>query len=158
MERLLVLGGLVLFAILVLSFTRSSLSHTESTLNNEAMVTAVALGQSMIEEIQSRAYDENTIATSIVSTSGLSSSASLGAETGESISTNYDDIDDYDGITRTQSLDRLGNFSISVDVYYINYSNPDVKVTSKTFNKRIDINIYNTYMADTLTINKIISY
>lgn len=158
MERLLVLGSMVLFAMLVLSFTRSSLSHSESTLNNEALVTGVALSQSMIEEIQSRAFDENTITAAVTTTSGLTSAASLGTESGETTSTNFDDVDDFNSYSRTESLERLGNFYISVDVCYVNYSNPTVKVTSKTFNKRIDVNIYNLYLPDTLSIYKIISY
>lgn len=157
-ERLLIIGGLILLSIIVLSFNTNSLEQTSNNLNNEAMITGISLGQSLLEEISSRAFDENTVNTNVSSPNDLTVPPNLGKESGEIISTQFDDIDDFDGFARNDSLPRLGVFNLRSEVYYVNANTPNTKSNVRTFNKRIDIKIANIYMADTLTLHKILSY
>lgn len=157
-ERLLIIGGLILLSIIVLSFNTSSLEQTSNNINNEAMITGVSLGQSLLEEISSRAFDEKTVSTNVSSPTDLTVPPNLGKESGEIISTQFDDIDDFDGFSRNDSLPRLGIFNLQSEVYYVDANTPETKSNVRTFNKRIDIKISNIYMADTLTLHKILSY
>lgn len=59
-QTMLVLGGIVLFSYLILNFNNASISQLNLSLENEAIITATAVGQSIIDEAQSRAFDENT--------------------------------------------------------------------------------------------------
>jgi len=158
MERFLVIGGTILLTVLILNFSRSDYNQSTASLNNEAIVTAISICQSMLEEIQTRAFDEATVSTFVTDPSELSNVVLMGKESGEVDSTQFDDVDDFNGYLRTFTLPRLGDFDTSVDIYYIDEANPDNEVFVKTFTKRIDISITNAFLPDTLVINKIISY
>jgi hypothetical protein len=82
----------------------------------------------------------------------------MGKDGGESVSTQFDDIDDYNNHTRTDTLNRMGTFNTKVLVYYIDKSNPETKSLTRTFTKRIDVNITNFSLPDTLTFSHIIGY
>lgn len=157
-ERLLIIGGLILLSIIVLSYNTTSLEQTSNNLNNEAMITGVSLGQSLLDEISSRAFDENTVSSNVTSPNNLTVPPNLGAEGGESIVTQYDDIDDFNNYPRNDTLQRLGVFNLSTKVYYVNSNSPDIKSNVRTFSKRIDVKISNIYMLDTLSVHKIVSY
>ncbi|MGD8779942.1 MAG: hypothetical protein PVH88_13390 [Ignavibacteria bacterium] len=160
-QQLLVIGSIFLLSYLILTFHRSNTSQLDATFNNEAIINATTAGQSLLDEIQSRAFDEFTVTKSAEKADSLTSSNSLGTESGESNSTSFDDIDDYDGFTRTDSVGELGNFNLLVDVYYITYPGA-VKTNSKSFSKQIDVFVTNSYLAstftDTIKLQQIVSY
>lgn len=49
-QTMLVLGGIVLFSYLILNFNNASISQLNLSLENEAIITATAVGQSIIPE------------------------------------------------------------------------------------------------------------
>src|ERR1700741_3661959 len=59
-QMLLVLGALVLLAGVSLGINRLLLDKTTTMLETEASLQAIALGQSMIDEIMANSYDQNT--------------------------------------------------------------------------------------------------
>lgn len=155
-QSLLIIGGLLLFSFLALTFQNSANETLTTNFENEALVTGEAIGQSILETVQLKAFDEKTVSVSVDKASDLSTN--LGKESGESAETSFDDIDDYDGYKNTISLTRLGNFEVAVDIYYINQAKPDTSVTSPTFSKRIDITITNSYLTNPLKLSSIASY
>jgi hypothetical protein len=155
-QLMLVLGGILLFSYLVLSFQSTTNQNYDLALENEAVITAAAIGQSFLEKIQVKAFDENTVSSEAKNPSQLSSY--LGVEGGEFYEYEYDDIDDYDAFQDSVMLKRLGNFYVVVDVYYVNRSNPGQISGSATFSKRIDVEIDNIYLKDPLQLNSIVSY
>lgn len=156
MQTILVIGSIFLFSILALSINRNITEQYTDNYDNEAVVTASSIGQSILETIQVKAYDENTVSSDIYYSSQLSTP--LGTESGESSDTLFDDIDDYDNYQSTIQMTRLDSFRVSVDVYYINQSNPDIAVTSPTFSKRIDVEVNNTYLENPIRLYSIVSY
>lgn len=156
MQTILVIGSIFLFSILALSINGNMTEQYSDNYENEAVVTASSIGQSILETIQLKAYDENTVSSDVYNTSQLSTT--LGTESGESSETLFDDIDDYDNYQSTIQMTRLDSFQVLVDVYYINQSNPDSAVTSPTFSKRIDVEINNTYLENQIRLYSIVSY
>jgi hypothetical protein len=127
-------------------------------LNNEATISAAGIGQSLLEEIELKDYDEKTISNIVTDPDSLTSSYSLGKDFGETTHYTFDDFDDYNGYTKIDSLDRLGVFSTKIEVYYVTTMAPDTKILSKTFSKRINISIANEYLTDTIVFTRVMSY
>ena len=157
-QRILVIGGILLLTTLILNFHRANSYQTTLALYNEGLISATGIGQSIIDEIQTRAFDEQTVSKSISTTDSLTTAALLGPETGESGPALFDDTDDYNNYQRNDTLSRLGVFTTQVQIYYVPKMNPSSKSLSRTFTKRIDISVTNAYLTDTLKLNHIIAY
>ncbi|MCF6268762.1 MAG: hypothetical protein L3J41_03535 [Melioribacteraceae bacterium] len=157
-QQLMVLGALVMLSYLVLSIGNTSNVQLEAALLNESIISGSALAQSLMEEIQSRAFDENTISQAIASSDELTSSNSFGPDGEEVAPSDFNDIDDYDGYSVTYSLSRMGEFSAEVDVYYIAEFEPETPSLERTFSKRIDITISNAAIDANIVFTSIVSY
>ena len=157
-QMLLAILGLALLSIITLTYNQSISSQQTTMFNNEAILTATALAQGMLDEISTRAFDEKTINGGVTSADSLTANGSLGPDTGESSILLYDDIDDFKNYIDTTSLERLGNFNFKVQVGYIQNLNPDTKISTRSFSKRIDVAVHNQYLPDTLKLKTIISY
>lgn len=157
-QTFLVMGSLIALTFTILTMNRSQSYQSTLEINNEAIITATGIGQSLLEEIQLKVFDENTIDSVVTDVNSLTSPLYLKNESGESTQYLYDDIDDYNGYKHLDTLQRLGVFTTDVLVYYVETMNPDEKLTSKTFSKRIDIAISNEYLLDAVVFSKVISY
>jgi len=157
-QQILAIGAIVLLSFIVLSYGNTSNGMLETAFFNEGVISGSALAQSLMEEIQSRAFDEATISQAVTSVNDLTSSYSLGPDNGESNISSFDDVDDYNGYTKTDSLSRMGNFTLSVDIYYVEELNPEVKSLSKTFSKRIDVEVANSAVSNSITYSNVVSY
>lgn len=162
-QQILSIGALSIFTFVVLTFSSSSNVQYDSSNFNEAVIVATGIGESFIEKIQKKAFDENTVSTAFSSTDSLTVFNSFGYDTGEYAIETFDDIDDFHNYSITQT-NKLGTFSIGIRVYYINKINPDVVSATPTFLKRFDVHVTNTYLAftegssPTLSFSGIISY
>lgn len=156
-QQLLVLGSLVLLSYVVLSFTDAYNNEITASLISENIITGSGIGQSILDEVKLKAFDENTINNVVYAASELTSPASLGTDS-ESSSSLFDDIDDYNNYANTITTSRLGNFGISVAVYYIQAMSPGIVSTVKTFTKQIDVIITNPEIEGALTMSTIVSY
>ncbi|MCF8242628.1 MAG: hypothetical protein K9J16_14715 [Melioribacteraceae bacterium] len=157
-QQMLILGGLILLSYLSLTYYNSRANQSEVVLFNENIISSTSVAQSMLEEIQSKAFDENTVSSGCNSPDELTSNISLGSDPDEEDPTSFDDIDDYDNFQKTFSLTRLGDYTVESHVYYINTMFPEVTSESPTFSKRIDVYVWNPFFGDTLTINTVVSY
>ena len=155
---LLLAGGILFFTNLVLTFNRTSASQALVVYENESFIYGESLSQGFIEEIQTRAFDENTISDTVDSPEDLSPANSMGHDGGENSMNQFDDIDDFNNYSYVDSLSGLGNFEVNVSVYYINNYLPDVKSNLQTFSKRVDISLDNPYLQATVRVSKIFSY
>lgn len=157
-QQILTIFAISLLSILILNVYRSNSTRSETTLYDEAVITGTGIAQSMTNEIDSKAFDEKTIAQAVTDTDSLTLPGSLGPDSGETLSTQFDDIDDYNNYSRIDSLSRLGAFKTDVKVYYIAKMSPTVKSNSPTFSKEVDIYVTNFSLRDTLKFKRIISY
>lgn len=157
-QTFLVIGSLAALTYTSLNINNKISTQTTWELNNEAMFSGTGIGQSLLEEIELKAFDERTISSRINTTDSLTTTAALGIESGESILTTFDDFDDYNGYIKRDTLNRLGVFSAEIEVYYVNTMSPDVRSESRTFSKRVNVYVSNKYLLDTLVFVKIASY
>jgi len=145
-QQFLVIAGLILLSILALNFFRASDLQYDMKYENEAIITATSLAQSIIEEMTTKAFDEVTIEWKTNHADSLSLENDFGPDSAETSRDLFDDIDDYDGYTLTDSTMDIGKFTVSVIVNYVERDNPDVLSVSRTFTKRARISVNNTYL------------
>jgi MSHA pilin protein MshD len=112
--------GIVLFSIAMVTIVSVIMPQTKQAIDPLWQVRALTLGQSLLSEISSKAFDENSTITSgrqaCNFTSSCTLSGNLGADTGESRN-NFDDIDDYDGLNLTGlEISNASESSLSADV------------------------------------------
>ncbi len=103
--------------------------------------TASLIGQSYMEEIISKKFDETLVNDPLASAPW---SDPLGSDGGESRSS-YDDVDDFDGYTEDPVANYTG-FSTSVTVYYVDPDSSDLDTvqpdsSSSLDYKRIDVTV-----------------
>jgi hypothetical protein len=157
-QIILLIGGLLLLVILSLTFFSSYRTHSDLSINSEALTTAVTIGQSMINLVQSRAFDEKTISQAVYSVDSLTLKDSFGPEAGETTVTQFDDVNDFDNYECYDTLDVFGIFKTRVTVNYVTKMNPDVISAGRTFTKIVDVVVTNQYLADTLKLKHVVTY
>ncbi len=157
-QLLYIIAGLIFISVLSLLFLNSNRSQTDSNYYSEAVIAGIGIGQSLIDNIMTRAFDEQTVAAAVTATTSLTAAASLGPDAGEPTPTRYDDIDDFKNYVKLDTLGIMGIFRSSADVYYVEKMTPRTKTLTRTFTKRIDILVTNPYLKDTLKVNHIVTY
>lgn len=156
-------GAMFLLSITILGINNKFLS-TSTVLNNTKFgVLAVSLAASMIEEANGRNFDLAEVDDAITDLSQLTPPGSLGPANGETYP-NFNDFDDYDELTKVDSIRNSAVFTTYCRVWYVSDSNPAVIVSTRTWHKRIDVFVTSPSMVnadneqDTLKLSSVYSY
>jgi hypothetical protein len=125
---------------------------------NEAIMGATAIAQSTLREVAAKKFDQKSIGKKITTVDSLSAVGSLGPESGEAYPA-FNDVDDYDGYIRTVSTDRLGDYTVAVNVHYTRKDSLGALSGVRSFMKSIDVTVSgNPHLATDLKMNTIVSY
>ncbi len=161
-QTLLTIGALMLLSSVILSLNNAILGRGIMNYESEASLTATSLAQSLLEEVRTRSFDEQTVPPNRVSNpSYLTTSANLGTEPGEVSTGDFNDVDDYNEFGRIATTSRLGDFKEEVEVYYVRSGNLLDALNYQTYLKRIDVRVANTYIGtpdQTITLSTVIAY
>jgi len=157
-HMLLTIAGVFLLSNLILNVHKANTNRMLANYTSESVIDASGLAQSIIDMIQSKAFDENTVNGPVWLPDSLTSVINLGAESGEYQHTEFDDIDDYNKYSATVSLERMGDFNINVNDFYVSTLNPQIKSSTPTYSKKIELSITNYSLLDTLKYHHIVSY
>jgi hypothetical protein len=153
-QMILVIGGLILFSILVINVNSSVTNMQSQTNSSEYFSEAADLAQNMINRISSKAFDQHTLSDSIVTdVSTLTPAASLGPESGETLST-YNDVDDFNNYTETDTTTVAGIFHLKVKVNYVSDNNFNTVLYTQSLTKRIQVAVTSPYMLDNRVDNQ----
>jgi hypothetical protein len=124
-------------------------------LEMESTTNALSIGQSMLDEVMQRNFDQKTIDKVAYGYSDVTAAGSIGPETGEAISgidsaytsgsvfhdflskSEFNDVDDYNLYHRRVWDARLGWFDITDTVKYVSETSPNTAASSATFYKMI---------------------
>lgn len=169
-QTLLTILALMLMGRLILTVNRTTLDSGFSKDIAEYRISATSLGTSLMESANALAFDEATVDTFLLSTqsSSLTDTSSFGPDVGETSAALFDDIDDYDGYTRVDTLTNSAIFNITGKVEYLDVSGNTLSITSaKKFNKLITVYVTSDFLVDysvypvkpdTLKFQQIFSY
>jgi hypothetical protein len=166
-DLIFLMAAMVLFSILVTNSNRIFVRNTVMNVESQVEYNGIAVGQSIIDEARSRAFDHVTVGSGSrigdpdvippgMVPSGFTAPANLGPEAGE-VYPNFNDFDDFDGLTLTRSTG-LTDFDISVQVFYVNPATPTVPSAVQTTMKRMVVEISSDLMLNTITLSYNRSY
>ncbi len=157
--------GRVEMMILVMAiaiFGRYSLTVNDALAKNEIHVlqseyelNAVSIVEGIFRRAGLNYFDENTV-------SGIPRSIPddftayglLGPETGESYP-DFDDIDDYNGLSLVDTADNGMTYILSVSTGYINTSDKNTFLGVRSTLKRMDVTISSEYLRNDITLSRI---
>ncbi len=159
-QTVMVILAILLLGTLSLDVNDTMINSSSTSLEMEAGLDAISYGQTLLDEILEKEYDQSTTGgIRIFSDTLFTAPALLGPEAGESFTlpdssatnnyksfTRYNDVDDYNGYTRIARNSRLDNFTMTVTVKYVSEDNPDSVMSTQTFYKRVTVRITNPYM------------
>ncbi len=139
-QFILIAGAMALLSQLSLTVNSSIYATSDVSYENEAVLAATSIAQSILREAAAKNFDEKSIGKKVTSTDSLTAVCSLGPETGE-VYPAFDDVDDYKGYVGTRATDRLGSFNVSVDVRYTNKGTFGAVSSTRTFMKLITVTV-----------------
>lgn len=159
-QTMMVILAMMLLGTLSLNVNRTLINTSSTSLEMEADLDAISYGQSLLDEIMNKAYDQKTAdGTRIYVYSGMTPVNRLGPDLGETFTlpdsnytgaylsqTKYNDVDDYKNYRRIITNPRLGNFTLTAMVEYVDEDDPDAVMSSQTFYKRITVTVSSPYM------------
>jgi hypothetical protein len=145
-QTMITLLAMVLLSFLILRVNNMFLQTNTTLYTTKFEVLGYSLAQSMIQEIESLDFDENTVNAAVSDSSNLS--ATLGKDGTETTSDTFDDVDDYNNYTRSDTIPaHTGTvFNIRCKVEYVLPTSPDVATASKTWQKKITVFVTSPYM------------
>lgn len=146
------LGALVLISLISLRFNSAVLENSTIETENKVYLTAFSLANDLIEEIKMKAFDAATVKFPTTDPSVLTSPYSLGHADYE-VYPNFNDIDDFNDYSRTIDAPHAENYSVRCNVYYVSEYNPDFKVMTQTFYKRVDVTVISPYMKNNILLS-----
>jgi hypothetical protein len=162
-QTLLTLGGFTILSLLTLNANRLILNSFQGQLQTRQVVAAIAQANSLLEEIQSKAFDQVVSSNSAggkvnqnknKKPSDLTPSP-LGPESGEHYP--FNDVDDYNGY-HCKAWNPLfaDSLSLSATVFYVNSSDPSQQASTQTSLKKVVVRVFAAGMADTLAIQQVV--
>jgi hypothetical protein len=158
----MLLAGLatVLLGATILSLNRSSTQHGTILQQTEIGVYGVSIATSVVEEAQGMAFDEKTTEDAVTNVNGLTST--LGPESGETTSpassANFDDFDDFNGLNQVMAVNGVDQFRVRARVFYVTPTSPNTASSSRTWYKRLDVEVSAASSLDTVRTSFIFSY
>ena len=157
-NMLLTIGGIILLSTFILYASGLMSDNVKISSDNEYVITAIGLGQSLIEEAKLKAFDEATAAGTVNAASQLSAANILGSDNGETVQNpdtaaangsasfaKFDDVDDYNGYVRIVNTPRAENYRVRATVNYASETYPDSVKTIQTFCKRMTVTVTSAY-------------
>ena len=156
-QTILTMGALILFSTLMITMNASYQTSGDLVVQSELGITASSLAISLIEEATAKAFDKSTDTAIAVSTSTLTQPENLGPENGE-VYPHFNDFDDYNNISLTQNVDKIGTYNLKANVVYVDFSSPDYPTTSPTWHKKLSVEVTNPDMIDTVKMDYVFSY
>ncbi len=154
-QIMFILGAFAMLSMLALNVNRTMVGSLVLGLEMEATLNALSIGQSMLDEVMQKNFDEKTIGKVAYTYTDITQPSNLGPESGESITgfdsaytsggtfhdfqskLKFDDVDDYKGYTRKVWDSRLGYFEVTDSIKYVSETSPNTTSSSATFYKVI---------------------
>jgi len=127
-------------------------------LQSEYELNAVSAIEGIFRQAWLKSFDETTVSAFPDSIPGSFSAAySLGAESGETYP-DFDDIDDYDELSITDTADNGMTYTMSISVGYIDASDKSTFLATPSTLKRMDITLSSVYLRNEITFSRIYPY
>lgn len=156
-ELFLVVSSVFLFSLMMVQINTNLIQGREVLQEAEIAHTAISVAQQFIEEAKSKKFDAkvDTLNPGDMPTQ-FTPWYALGHAAGESYP-NFNDVDDYHNFSDTLFVYGM-DFIVNIDVCYVQDSNPEQKVKTETFFKKMAVSVSSSWLDNPLTLKHIFSY
>lgn len=159
-QMLLTIGAIMILGGVILS-VNNNINNTSGILfHSNIGIEEVSLASSVMETAQGLAFDEVTDTGSVSTTDRLTPANALGQENGDS--TDLNDFDDFNGLNNMGRLEvdtlSSGIYYVLTKVCYVDQNDLMGRAGSQTWNKRLDVWVWNSATTDTVKMNTVFSY
>lgn len=157
---LLTIGAIMILGGVILSVNKAINNTGSILLHSNIGIEEISLATSVMQEAEGLAFDDSTVSNSVTSVSQLTPASALGQENNDP--TDFDDFDDMNGLNNEGLLqaDTLstGIYYVLTRVCYVTESDPTGNAGTQTWNKRLDVWVWNSASPDTVKMHTIYSY
>lgn len=169
---LITTGALVILGTFILTANHMMMNNTQVGAENEYYLTALSLGQSVIDEAKTKAFDQKVLTGFAATPSSLTHPDSLGTDgSAESVPSpdtlitsgyrsvfKFNDVDDYNKYSRTVNTDRLIGYLVNVTVTYASPTYPDSSKTTRTYCKMMTVTVTHSLLSTPMTLSYAFTY
>lgn len=141
---------MVIFSLILMTSNSYILRNSTIQVEGELEQETIAVAQNIIEEARIKRFDENT-STPLPSSkipSGFTNASDLGptGDSSEDERHEFNDFDDYNGYSERIATES-GEFTVNVEVFYVNKNTFTYSSSATTFKKMI-VTITNDYLTN----------
>jgi hypothetical protein len=146
------IGALLFLSLITLRFNTSVLENTTIETENKIYLTAFSLADDLIEEIKQKAFDAATVNFPTNNPGDLTPPNQLGPSMSE-VYPDYNDIDDFNGYSRTVTAPHAENYVVYCQVWYVDGNNPDAIMNTQTFYKKVCVTVTSPYLKHPVSLS-----
>ncbi|MEM6326756.1 MAG: hypothetical protein AAF791_06505 [Bacteroidota bacterium] len=144
-QTILALAAILIFSLFALSRHESDAGRERIAITTEVETAAAGIARERVHTILSRSFDEADIGRegARTRTAGLTPTSSFGGDMGETGEATWDDVDDFHGDTRTETVQWNGRpleFESTVSVSYFNPAT-STRTTGQALAKEITVTV-----------------
>lgn len=147
----LTIGAMTLLSVFLISANRMILDNKMVAAESEYIISAISIGQSLIDEVKTKEFDEATVGGGTIEsipeltlslgpggpeTIALPDTSSVHAYRSKTV---YDDVDDYNGYYRIVDTDRAERYKVYATVDYVKPDDPDHVLGARSLSKKITV-------------------
>jgi hypothetical protein len=173
-NMILAVGALIIFSTFLSSSDKLMIMNTQLAEQNEYYLTALSLGESLITEAKTKAFDQMTVTnpvtmpdslSAVLGTDGASeavpspdtlitSSPYTSVTPGFRSGVKFNDIDDYNGYKRKVNTQRAEGYTLSATVAYASATYPDsTQYGTKTYCKKMTVVVKSPFIPDSVSVS-----
>ena len=152
-ETILAIGAFVLLTIFTLTLNSNIVQEQATMYQGSQLFEAIGVAQGYIEEAEFLEYDDQKAASARNSFTPYDELGPEGESYGE-----FDDIDDFNNYTIIDTLLSNAHYNANCRVFYVDEDDLVTKVNHRTWLKRVEVKVWNSFQADTLAQSVIVSY
>jgi hypothetical protein len=156
------IGAIILLSIATLAMNRGFETNDQVMRSSKYAIIATSVASSLIEQATGKAFDEASTANLLWNPADLTPAGKFGPDAGETAAT-PDDVDDYSGMVRYDTVDIGGAmnkivYTTRCTVTYADPANPNLAIGSPTWHKKISVTVTSPAMTDTVRQQVLFSY
>lgn len=157
-EMIILIGVIAILGRYSLTVNSVLASSELNVLQSGYELNAILICDEFFNQAWLLSYDQNTVfsqATSIPAS--FTSANSLGPETSE-VYPDFNDIDDYDSYTATDTTADGMTYSVSIGVGYVEINDKDTIVLTQTTLKKMTITVVSDYLRNDISFSRLYPY
>lgn len=157
-EMIILIGAIAILGRFSLSVNSALANNEIHVIQSEYELNVVGIAESYFRQAWLKSFDENSVDGFPVDIpDDFTDDEDMGKDSGESYP-NFDDIDDFNKFTTTDTADNGLVYTVEISVGYITTDDKDNFANDPTTLKRMNINISSDYLRNQVTLSRIYPY